>query len=540
VEFLKPRLVALFLTVTLSHGESVVPERAPLWGDLAPGPYAVGYRVDFARDRSRTWRVTRRYASGFTPDTTGRPVRISVWYPALAPAHSRPLLFGDYARTEAPKDFSEFNLHLEQRDTTIFALTVQPNEMSTLLAMPTNAFQNAPPAARRFPLVLIVGGLNAETTAQAVLAEFLASHGYVVATVPWTGNTENDFDAGRAATNLEATARDVEFAWSRLRASPDVDSRQLAVLGHSLGGIIAAIIGMRNANVSAVIGLDATYGFADATGVLTGFYGFAPQRVTAALLDLRKAAREQNTRLDLTAEHAFYFSDRTFITVQNIRHSEFTTYALISGAMHEPTIPPQFITPGWTRQTAFDRYQQVCEMVRDFLDTKLRGDQNGLSRLARAVATSPNATITHEVATAIPPSPAELVAIARAQGFDSVMAIVGRYSREAPQVGVVGESAFNNLGYLYLSQKRFDDALIAFRIVIDRYPNSVNAFDSYGDGLVAAGKKTEACSAYQRAVALASADTALDAQQRASLVTDETTKRDQTCAAASQPRPLPT
>jgi tetratricopeptide (TPR) repeat protein len=540
VEFLNRWLIALsFLVAVPSHGQSSTSKRAPLWGDLPSGPYAVGYRVDFARDRSRTWRVTRRYGSGFTPDTIGRPVRISVWYPAAPLAHTRRLPFGDYARTEAPKDFSDFNLRLEQRDTTIFALTVQPSEMSTLLGLPTNAFQNAPSAAGRFPLVLIIGGLNAETTAQSVLSEFLASYGYVVATVPWTGITENDFDAGRTAMNLEATARDVEFAWSRLRASPDVDSRQLAVVGHSLGGIIAAIIGMRNANIGAVIGLDATYGFADATGVLTGFYGFAPQRMTAGFLDLRKAAREQNTRLDLSAEHGFYFSDRTFITVQNIRHSEFTTYALISGALQEPTIPPQFITPGWTRTTAFERYQQVCKMVRDFLDAKLRDDRNGLVRLARDVAASPNATITHELATAIPPSSAELVAIANARGFDSVTAIVDRYSREAPQVVVVGESALNNLGYLYLSQKRSDDALMAFRIVIYRYPNSVNAFDSYGDGLAAAGKRAEACSAYQRAVALASADTALDAQQRASLVTDETTKRDQTCAAPSQPRLLP-
>jgi tetratricopeptide (TPR) repeat protein len=303
-------------------------------------------------------------------------------------------------------------------------------------------------------------------------------------------------------------------------------------MGHSLGGIVAAIVGMRNANVSAVIGLDATYGFAEATGVLTGFYGFAPQRMTAAFLDLRKAAREQNTQLDLSAEHAFYFSDRTFITLQNIRHSEFTTYALISGALHEPTIPPQFITPGWTRTTAFERYQQACEMVREFLDGKLRNSPSALTRLAADVAASPNATIMHEAPTAIPPSPTELVAIGRTRGFDSATAILEQYAHELPGVVVISERELNNLGYLYVSQKRFDDALIAFHIAVQTYPSSVNAFDSYGDGLAAAGKKSEACAAYQRAVALAAGSKSLDPQQRASLVTEETTKRDQICAAA--------
>jgi hypothetical protein len=59
-----------------------------------------------------------------------------------------------------------------------------------------------------------------------------------------------------------------------------------------------------------------------------------------------------------------------------------------------------------------------------------------------------------------------------------------------------------------------------------------NAFDSYGDGLAAAGKTSEACAAYQRALALAAGSKSLDSQQRASLVTEETTKRDQMCAAA--------
>src|SRR5271154_1072684 len=43
----------------------------------------------------------------------------------------------------------------------------------------------------------------------------------------------------------------------------------LAVIGHSVGAIEAVILGLRNADVSAVIALDGTYGFQGLSSVLT-------------------------------------------------------------------------------------------------------------------------------------------------------------------------------------------------------------------------------------------------------------------------------
>jgi hypothetical protein len=96
-------------------------------------------------------------------------------------------------------------------------------------------------------------------------------------------------------------------------------------------------------------------------------------------------------------------------------------------------------------------------MVRDFLAAKLKGDANGLDKLSAEVAASPNATMIHETAVGVAPSPTELVGLARSQGFDSVTAIIARYSRESPGVVVAGENEVNSLGYLYLSQKQLDD-----------------------------------------------------------------------------------
>jgi hypothetical protein len=50
----------------------------PLWGDLAAGPYRVGFRSVFRFDTSRTWASTRDFKGAFSPDLNGRPIQINV------------------------------------------------------------------------------------------------------------------------------------------------------------------------------------------------------------------------------------------------------------------------------------------------------------------------------------------------------------------------------------------------------------------------------------------------------------------------------
>ena len=93
---------------------------AAFWGTLAAGPYDVGFKTVYQFDRSRTWRATRRLEMPFAPDLNGRPIRISVWYPAVRDAHSRQMRYADYVHSpdqrEAPGEFAELNHILELRE----------------------------------------------------------------------------------------------------------------------------------------------------------------------------------------------------------------------------------------------------------------------------------------------------------------------------------------------------------------------------------------------------------------------------------------
>lgn len=524
---IRPLVVLAALSVLTTHPLSSQAPAAPspLWGTLAPGPFAVGYEREWVRDYSRTWRITRRSDGRFVPDTTGRPVRIDRWYPARAGAPSSRMRLGGYARMDAPAAFADFGRRLAERDLKEPNSNVRPNEAAALDALPMAAFRAAPAAAGTFPLVLVIGGLNAEATSQVVLAEYLASHGYVVAVVTWTGVNEDQFNAIRTQPGIEATVRDVEVAWSVLRRRPHIDAARVATMGQSLGGLIALLAAMRNGNVSAAIGFDATYGFAAAASALTDFYGFAPRQMTAALLDVRRAPGVQGADLDLSAEHAFVYSDRTFVTMHSVRHYDFTSNSLISSVMHQPPIPAAVAPPGWTRDTAAARYQQAARMTLHFLDAKLKGDAGGLARLADEVARSAGAEMTHEAALPIPAPPlppSEWVALATRTGFDAAKQVVEQRMRAAPGDTLIDASAFNEFGYALMSEKRAEEAVTAFRFVVTWYPTSANAFDSYGDGLTAAGRTAQACAAYAQALALAPSDATLSPAERTAMIKSET------------------
>ena len=364
------------------------------WKEFSPGLYAVGYKVIFAFDRSRTWRATRTGKDAFAADLTGRPVRISVWYPA-APRHTATMRILDYIQPASPAGFMEANAALERRDRRVMAEMVPPNAFESLLNTRMQAHARAVPAEGKFPLVLYFGGINAYTLSNGIMAEVLASHGYIVVTVPSLGPTNAQTEQSYSPAQMESAIRDLEFAWSRIRNDSNVDDPRIAVFGHSLGGTMAMILAMRNANVLAAAGLDGTYGFNDGFDTLTGYYGYAPDRMRAAVLDLRRETKD----LNLTAVHAFQFSDRFLVTLSNVLHGDFTTFIVVARAFHLP--PPSDAPVGRTIETGYLGFKQTCTIIRWFLDATMKGNQRDRERLVVEMRARPNVVVSHEAS--LPP-----------------------------------------------------------------------------------------------------------------------------------------
>ena len=64
------------------------------------------------------------------------------------------------------------------------------------------------------------------------------------------------------------------------------------------------------------------------------------------------------------------------------------------------------------------------------------------------------------------------------------------------------ENTLNAMGYGLMGKNRLEEALLVFKLNTELYPDSFNVFDSYGEGLLAAGDREGAIENYRRSLAL--------------------------------------
>jgi dienelactone hydrolase len=378
-------LVAVVLTVPAGWVQPQ-PDSSPLWGQLVAGTSVPGYTTRFVTDRSRHWASP----SGVRPDDRGRPIRISMWYPAVGSRAQ--MRIADYVRPGASAMFGDAEAALEHRDGTVVAEWAPPDQLPTLMATPMRAGRDATPVSGRFPLVLYAAGINAYTLSNIVLAEFLATQGMIVVTVPSLGRSSDQPEQQYNALELDDALRDLEFAWSVVRDDPRVDPTKLAVIGHSLGGTIALLVAMHNANVVAAVGLDGTYGFAGSDAdAFTAQYAPSHFDVRASILDIRR----MDATADLRVVRGFQHADRYYVSMPNMFHGSFTSFQMGAQVFH--LAPPQNARPGWTQATGASGYQQVCVGVLEFLRAAFGESAESFQHWQAAVTTA-GASVMHDPA----------------------------------------------------------------------------------------------------------------------------------------------
>ena len=290
------------------------------------GPHGVGFQVVGARDASRLL------------EGAARPVQIGVWYPAAA-APGTPLAFGDYvalAAAERTLDSVTPEQARGARDSWKRFLTgngVAEPALDAWLEAPTHARSEAAAAAGRFPLVLVAQG-NGQTLAdQAVLAELVASHGYVVATSPSQirlgASMESEADV---LPNAREQARDLAFVAVRVAPLPFVDAHQLAFVGHSFGARSALLAALQEPRSVALVSLDGGIGAATAKAWLDADTGLDPAAARFALLHLYET-EDAMMAPDFALFERMRSCARRLVRVPSLHHRHFSSYGFAAAAI---------------------------------------------------------------------------------------------------------------------------------------------------------------------------------------------------------------
>jgi hypothetical protein len=277
-----PSVGVLLLAVSPS------PDLATL-AQLDFGPYAVGVRAIRALDTTRTWP-----AANDPSGERGRPVHITLWYPA-AGHERRPLSVEDYVLLDWAGE-SEPGLIEAERDRALIAarrafeegldapLTEQ--QWQKARAVPGAARLDAAPLVGRRALLLFETGFNGRSYFHVPLVEILASNGYVVASLASFGRSETE-RLGFDLAGVRAQVGDLKVALRVLGARPEVDPARVALLAWSAGGVSQALLRLETpAAFRAAVSLDSGTGYAYGADLLRQAGGYDPERLTVPFLQL--------------------------------------------------------------------------------------------------------------------------------------------------------------------------------------------------------------------------------------------------------------
>jgi dienelactone hydrolase len=246
--FLNLSLVLLIIGVTATAvAAPAAPGTLPLWAGLKPGQFPVGFISTVVM-------------------TDPHPLQVSVWYPAQRDGTA--LRYGDYLKlnlwegatkpTQADKMKS-----LAEAKQFLVKNGVDAVAADSLIDAPMYAHLNATVAKGSFPLIFVVQGIGQSASGQAVLSEFLASQGYVVATIPSITRMTGPMAAEKdIAPKAEEELKDIERAMDSLAQWPNMNHGvPVTFVAHSFGGRAALFYAMHHP-ASGIVSLEGGIGAA--------------------------------------------------------------------------------------------------------------------------------------------------------------------------------------------------------------------------------------------------------------------------------------
>ena len=488
------RLTLASLTLVLI---SLQVHASPLWGNLEPGPHGVGYQTVFAYDLSRPSITIDAQGKQIQALQPGRQMQIGLWYPAIKSGRSF-MPFEEYVYLLAQElNFSPLNN--EQRAQSIKSFMKDPlaagaaaGKLQSLLKMKTGAVKNAVPARGRFPLIVYA---HIAPSGNSIMCEYLASHGFVVAAIPWKGTFEYNLDVG--LTGVETQIQDLQFVIGRLRNRADVNGDKIAVIGMSFGAISALGLQSRNADLDAVVSLDGGIGSPFGAGLVPRTPYYSVSRITAPLLHLY-GPNVPGT--DLSYLQTLKYSRRYFVGFPGMRHADF-----VNQGMFEHFVPG---IQGKALGDSKTGFEWACRYTLYFLKAHLNGESASLVILENSpdVNKVPAGVLTVERKEnlAAPLTARALQAMIEQNGVQSVVTLYRRLKVTDPQP--LPQQTLSDVARWLGEKSDWKAAKEIVDLRLDSYPNSAWANYAAADVYRRLGENQRARKLYEEALRLLPGD----------------------------------
>lgn len=465
---------------------------------LVPGGHPVGFRTIELVDRSRTVRSAVDFRGERVCGEHHRAILTAFWYPAVPGGETDCMTYRRYVEIKAAEGLGPLSDSLRAAGIAAHRAELvrdggEEGLIAALLELPTRAIAEARAAPGPFPLVIVAQGGYSDSYSNSYLCEYIASHGFTVASFPTKGMTSTRLETD--LRGVEAQTRDMEFLLGELRELPNVDASRPGLVGRSWGGLTATVLALRNHDIAVVVSLDGTIITQWAYDEMTRLYPyFEGRRLRAAFVSLFAATSAATDFSETFVEEALY-ADRYQIRFPRMRHESFASDDLLSAFRIGPGVRISVPLDEETVADLVADYEAACRYTLWGLCGYLQHDEASLERLRRA-------ELDYRPALPPPPSEGEFVAVLEQEGADTARVIFEAARKRDPGVQIFSQGAVARAGYAAINDERYEFARAVFEMYAAAYPESGNAWHGLGEASMFLGERGRAVECFQRSIEL--------------------------------------
>ena len=506
-------MAAAAVIIAFSFGTYTSAQQVSAWFDLKPGPYAIGFKTIEKYDYSRVFLPKYDYFGTPLEGERARPIQICIWYPVKTNTKAAPMVCGEYSFPYPENtDFFDILRRMQDRERNYLLGLFNPNRglPLDLMSVDMKAVKDAAPADGQFPLIIYCSDLQGSYSENAILCEYLAGQGYVIATTHSVGT--RDTNPVTTQGDLETLISDKEFLLAAMRDMPVVDKNKLGVIGMGFGGLESLLLAMRNPDIDAMVSLRGIF-------ISSANFDFVRQSPYFGLANFHVPALQMYPsgvdNLDLSLFESLRFSSRYSANFLKLQNRDFSSYELLSS-----------MVPGIEVENLADKkagYQAICQYTAEFFNAYLKKNENSIKFLGKSPVENGIASGCMEIKFLakkdLPPTENQFLAIIQEKGAKTARELYDKFKAANPDHVFFREAQINILGYQYLQRNQVEDAVIAFKMNTEAYPQSCNVWDSYADGLTAQGDSVRVREALVKALEAMPSDSVTDEQTKEAIRT---------------------
>jgi len=478
-------VIVYAVTIITFYGITASAQENPIYTNLPIGKYAVGFKIFTLTDESRVGKPEYNYLGEKNEGDRRKKITIHLWYPAKPNTGKQTISYGDYcynsllANTNGvvDKNQQEAAINSKRRSVENWFGKTTDEAWDKLVQTSMLAKIDAEPLQEKFPL--LIGTLRDLST--SVTNEMLASNGYVVAMI-----RDNNFTTGFAESALQDIP-DMQFSIAQLEKMGYVDAGKIGTFGFSGSGFSQVLLSMYDYRIKAVADIESGIYMDQLYQSFSASNYYHPNKLRVPFLHIfsRDLSKQEKFIDDFESKTKFAMRYRLILNQPALHHWDFAAEGFTASIFLN--------NRGEQNNNIRQCFQIASVYLLNFFNAILKDDAQAKTFLASKQtllnAQSSLWDITTYAASKPAPTKDDFDYIVKTKGFDEAMSIVKNTIKNDTLTDLYTSFVFNRVGYSFLNEKKYKEAISIFKLNTELHPGEANLFDSLAEAYELSGDK---------------------------------------------------